>query len=487
MLSFLFVCLSFGFGTTTAYAQGTNDIDPNATYIIQNVKSGKVLDVKGGSTADGANIIQWTQHGRENQQFKIEQISNGAFIITNVKSGKALDVKGGSTADGANIIQWTRHGRENQQFRFRKTSEGNYLIKNVKSDKLLDVKGGSMDDGANVLQWTQHGRENQQFRLVKVNSNKPATATLKIGDRHAGGIIFYLDGNGGGLVCSESDQNSHSNQKSARHLCDNIVLNGYDDWYLPSKDEIGSISDALLQSLNFDKNGTTFYWTSTEGFAFVVYTHEDHGFDMVATDRNNYVRAIREFSENDASVQESSLKIGDVHAGGYVFYLDGFGGGLVLAPSDQSAAVPLDGNCSSTLFGEYDNRETMLFGMGQSNTKKIAANCSQSGAARMCDDLVLNGYDDWYLPSFYEFVKMNPVVRSRPGFVSAPCQYWLSGDMGLAFTMYGTCCDADGGDDGDGDLRVCAIRAFSKNDQVSTTQPPSTHTRPTRGRGRGRN
>jgi hypothetical protein len=36
-----------------------------------NRNSGKVIDVNGASTADGAAVIQWTDHGGNNQQWTL--------------------------------------------------------------------------------------------------------------------------------------------------------------------------------------------------------------------------------------------------------------------------------------------------------------------------------------------------------------------------------------------------------------------------------
>ena len=76
--------------------------------------------------------------------------------------------------------------------------------------------------------------------------------------------------------------------------------------------------------------------------------------------------------------------------------------GLVVSPNDIQGTYSLWG-CYGTLTGASG----INLGTGQQNTTAIVAACSSSGiAARVCDDLILNGYADWYLPSKNELNKI---------------------------------------------------------------------------------
>ena len=62
-------------------------------------------------------------------------------------------------------------------------------------------------------------------------------------------------------------------------------------------------------------------------------------------------------------------------------------------------------------------------GDGKSNTVKIIALYgNEKNAARICYDLVLGGYSDWYLPSDYEMTLINPSFAIR----STSKTYWTS-------------------------------------------------------------
>ncbi len=138
------------------------------TYKLINRNSGKALDVDKNSTADGGDVIQWTDNGGNNQKWVVTSTSNG-YTLKNVNSGKLLDVDNGSTADGGNVIQWTDNGGSNQRWNIVNLGNGYYKLLNVKSGKALDVDKNSTVDGGDVIQWTDNGGNNQMWQLVVQN------------------------------------------------------------------------------------------------------------------------------------------------------------------------------------------------------------------------------------------------------------------------------------------------------------------------------
>lgn len=121
-------------------------------------------------------------------------------------------------------------------------------------------------------------------------------------------------------------------------------------------------------------------------------------------------------------------KVGDSYGGGVLAYIlqpgdPGFDPheihGLIATPSDQGVAQW--GCFGSTLEGTSTD-----LGSGGENTRKILASCNQDGiAAKICDDLVLDGFTDWYLPSLDELHKLF-LNRQAIGNFPDEGYYWSS-------------------------------------------------------------
>jgi hypothetical protein len=89
---------------------------PQHTSLIPFVLS--CLDLNGGSTADGAVIQLWTQNGGTNQNWQLIPVEPGCYKIQNVASGKVVQVTGGASAvtPGTTVQQGTWTGEDNQKW-----------------------------------------------------------------------------------------------------------------------------------------------------------------------------------------------------------------------------------------------------------------------------------------------------------------------------------------------------------------------------------
>ena len=130
------------------------------------------------------------------------------------------------------------------------------------------------------------------------------------------------------------------------------------------------------------------------------------------------------------------LFIGDIYQGGIIFYLfkQGDSGydqnqqhGLIAALYNQGFS---QWGCQGISIGTSN-----LIGTGASNTLAIINDCNETGiAARICNDLVLDGYSDWYLPSKDELNLMYLNRAIIGGFTNN--YYWTSSQSDENFAWY---------------------------------------------------
>ena len=148
-----------------------------------------------------------------------------------------------------------------------------------------------------------------------------------IGSTFTGGLVFYNDGAGHGLVCAPTDQSSgtewgcygtliggtltaldtgFANTNAivagcttpgiAAKLCDTLTLGGYTDWYLPAKDELNLIY-VNLHTQSLGGFASNYYWSSSEYVANLAWLQY---FSVGYQNYYNklytfYVRAVRAF------------------------------------------------------------------------------------------------------------------------------------------------------------------------------------------------
>lgn len=86
------------------------------------------LDVKGASTANGANIQVYPFNNSDAQKWSITQNTDGSYRIQPKCSGRSLDVDGAKISNGTNIQQWSPNDTLAQKWTFIPYSHSTYTV-----------------------------------------------------------------------------------------------------------------------------------------------------------------------------------------------------------------------------------------------------------------------------------------------------------------------------------------------------------------------
>ena len=134
--------------------------------------------------------------------------------------------------------------------------------------------------------------------LLSCNKDKKEDENISIGKSYQGGKIFYIDDTGKhGLIAAPSDEIGRYTWDEAISVCDSKVLDGYSDWYLPSKNELYEL---YLKKGSVGGFSQEYYWSSSEDSTdsawYQYFINGVQGNDYYARKDDTFrVRAIRAF------------------------------------------------------------------------------------------------------------------------------------------------------------------------------------------------
>ena len=170
---------------------------------------------------------------------------------------------------------------------------------------------------------------------------------------------------------------------------------------------------------------TDIYLNAIDNLSSYESRYDKFAFTLGALEKGQYRY---EVTENPAT-----YAAGDFVQGGLYTFTDS-GYAYITATTDQSTSAQW--GCQGTLIPEGATPEAI--GQGVINTPTIVATCATAGiAARLADQLVLNGFSDWFLPSLDELTEMytNLASAGLGSFVNQ--SYWSStqADATQAYTV----------------------------------------------------
>ncbi|BAY42914.1 extracellular exo-alpha-L-arabinofuranosidase [Scytonema sp. HK-05] len=200
LAAILFVCTLLSI-TPHALAQ-TAFPTPGKNYYLTAKVSGKVLDVSGGSTDNGANIQQWEKGGVDQQKWRLEDAGNGYYYLVSQKSGKvaAADYKGVTGTNLNNVVQYDKVGAEEQKWKLEDAGNGYFSLVNKATGKLLDVEGAGLTDGTNVQQCEKNGTDAQKWKFETADTapsvpNTPKKISIDAATNTGNGKRYFFKGN----------------------------------------------------------------------------------------------------------------------------------------------------------------------------------------------------------------------------------------------------------------------------------------------------
>ncbi len=147
-------------------------IEEGGTYIIRSSLSHLLVTASGNT--DGATVYQWGDKTTKDQLWKIKSAGDDYYYLLPQNCGDtmALEVKGGSSSDGSDIIISKIDGLNRQKFKLNYHNNGLYRITSMVSSNssAFDVYGYSIENGGNVNQWTYEGGMNQLWRITRLDT-----------------------------------------------------------------------------------------------------------------------------------------------------------------------------------------------------------------------------------------------------------------------------------------------------------------------------
>ena len=154
----------------------------NAYVLISALNNSLVLDLTGKSANNGTNVEIWTRNNEKNQLFQFipvtptkaspgsRVLSDGVYTMkaTSAKN-TVVDVQGGSTANGANALTWSASGAAWQAWYLAYDNAGYYIIASVNSGRQLAPAAVYGLNGINVGQYSLGNVDRAKWRIAGSN------------------------------------------------------------------------------------------------------------------------------------------------------------------------------------------------------------------------------------------------------------------------------------------------------------------------------
>lgn len=177
----------FGDAPWSSFADATIEFGPGD----------RVVDCRGGTCRQGANLHIWDPHGGANQLWTYDPRTK-----TVKAQGACMDVSGSGRRNGTNVQAWSCNGTKAQEWIIQQNKgrgQGSVQLMNPNSGKCLDVSGAVDRQGQNLQiwdcarsghSWDIRGRTNASAipEALQVNLSAKAVELLRAADTSVSGI-----------------------------------------------------------------------------------------------------------------------------------------------------------------------------------------------------------------------------------------------------------------------------------------------------------
>ncbi len=183
-------------------------------YRIRNKFSNKHVAVQGLSTANGTDIVQWTNPNFDNFLFEVKKMGHD-YLIKPRFHNRILTVTGGATNNGAIVEQYDDSGMDYQRFIVRPTSDGYYKVVAKHSDRYWAIHPAVTTNGARLVQQDEGTGDNFKWSFEPATVAQPiASGVYKIKAVHSNKYMKVANSSYG--IGALIEQQTSSNQPNQR-------------------------------------------------------------------------------------------------------------------------------------------------------------------------------------------------------------------------------------------------------------------------------
>jgi hypothetical protein len=138
---------------------------------IRNYPTNNCIQPQGGSTAQGAPIVQEPCNGSEEQNWEFRPLGGNTYHFINQRSGMCLDARGFGPSNGLAVDQWTCNSNSNENWQSNLPLPDAVFLRSLIArthSHCLDVPDNSTAPDVALQLWTCNGTNAQGFVFTGV-------------------------------------------------------------------------------------------------------------------------------------------------------------------------------------------------------------------------------------------------------------------------------------------------------------------------------